>query len=58
MVEIFLIIGTACAAAATIGWKLKEATDAYYHDAPHWGFSKDQMMAENDWMRERYHDEF
>ena len=58
MTEIILIVGTACTISAAIGWKLKELTDAYYQNAPHWGFDKTQMMRDNDWMRERYGKEF
>lgn len=54
MTEIILIIGTACTVAAAIGWKLKELTDEYHHNAPHWGFSVEQQARDNDWFREQF----
>lgn len=56
MFEIILIIGTVCGVSAFIGWKLKEITDAYYHNAPHWGFSVEQQRKDNDWFRDQYKD--
>lgn len=54
MIEIALVVGTACALSAYIGWRLKEVTDEYEQKSPHWGFSVQQQKRDNDWFRENF----